>query len=151
MPPRRARVVAKDSCHYPLIIYAQNIFADLALALAHARRAHKTTHRHDHQQRGTPPIPPSLNTYQARLSPLATLDEEAELLFSNTLHDHLTEYEYEYDLAQYTVNRPQQNPITHNSNRTHPPRTHRMEPRSGTNQLKKNTGAIAPWGHSGNP
>eukprot|EP00962_Isochrysis_galbana_P021391 scaffold6312_cov128-Isochrysis_galbana.AAC.1 len=28
--------------------------------------------------------------------------------FSDTFHDHLTEY----DLAQYTVNRPQQNPST---------------------------------------
>eukprot|EP00962_Isochrysis_galbana_P014498 scaffold4147_cov114-Isochrysis_galbana.AAC.8 len=57
--------------------------------------------------RGEPPL--YLNAYQARLSPLATLDEEAELLFSDTLHDHLTEY----DLAQYTVNRPpQQNPTT---------------------------------------
>eukprot|EP00962_Isochrysis_galbana_P059308 scaffold32821_cov112-Isochrysis_galbana.AAC.2 len=52
--------------------------------------------------------PPSLNTYQASLSPLATLDEEAELFFSDTLHDYLIEY----DLAQYTVNRPKQNPIT---------------------------------------
>eukprot|EP00962_Isochrysis_galbana_P053419 scaffold24853_cov129-Isochrysis_galbana.AAC.3 len=38
--------------------------------------------------RGEPP--PSLNIHRARLSPLATLDEEAELLFSDTFHDHLT-------------------------------------------------------------
>eukprot|EP00962_Isochrysis_galbana_P037464 scaffold13114_cov143-Isochrysis_galbana.AAC.3 len=52
--------------------------------------------------------PPSLNAHQARLSPLATLNEEAELLFSDTLHNHLTEY----DLTQYTAKRAQQKPTT---------------------------------------
>eukprot|EP00962_Isochrysis_galbana_P041441 scaffold15228_cov118-Isochrysis_galbana.AAC.10 len=56
--------------------------------------------------RGEPP--PPLNSHQARLSPLATLDEEAELLFSDVLHNHLTEY----DLTQYTANRTQQKPTT---------------------------------------
>eukprot|EP00962_Isochrysis_galbana_P023142 scaffold6956_cov131-Isochrysis_galbana.AAC.5 len=72
--------------------------------------------------------PPSLNIHRARLSPLATLDEEAELLFSDAFHDHLTEY----DLAQYTHS-PQTKTKPHHSNRTHPPTTHRMDPGSGTN------------------
>eukprot|EP00962_Isochrysis_galbana_P048415 scaffold20180_cov116-Isochrysis_galbana.AAC.1 len=41
-------------------------------------------------------------------TPLATLGEEAELLFSDAFHDHLTEY----NLAQYTVHRPRQNSAT---------------------------------------
>eukprot|EP00962_Isochrysis_galbana_P034953 scaffold11917_cov128-Isochrysis_galbana.AAC.1 len=71
-------------------------FADLALALAHEARTTQLLAI----SRGEPP--PSLNMHKARLSPLATLDEEAQLLFSDPFHDHLTEY----DLAQYTIHRP---------------------------------------------
>eukprot|EP00962_Isochrysis_galbana_P016697 scaffold4780_cov120-Isochrysis_galbana.AAC.2 len=94
--------------------------------------------------------PPSLNAYQyyqARLSPLATLDEEAELLFSDTLHDHLTEH----DLAQYTVNRPQQNPTT----QTERIRQRHTEwiPEAGptpTQEKHRRKRPVGPWGHSGN-
>eukprot|EP00962_Isochrysis_galbana_P024909 scaffold7676_cov138-Isochrysis_galbana.AAC.3 len=77
-------------------------YADLALALAHDARTKQLLAI----SRGEPP--PPLNSHQARLSPLATLDEEAELLFSDVLHNHLTEY----DLTQYTANRTQQKPTT---------------------------------------
>eukprot|EP00962_Isochrysis_galbana_P029313 scaffold9347_cov110-Isochrysis_galbana.AAC.7 len=60
-------------------------FADLALALAHDARTKQLLAI----GRGEPP--PSLNSHQARLSPLATLDEEAELFFSDELHNHLIE------------------------------------------------------------
>ena len=77
-------------------------FADLALALAHDARTKQLLAIN----RGEPP--PSLNSHQARLSPLATLDEEAELLFSDELHNHLIEC----DLTQYTAKRTQQKPTT---------------------------------------
>jgi len=82
--------------------YTLKRFADLALALAHEARTTQLLAI----SRGEPT--PSLNTHKARLSPLATLDEEAELLFSDPLHDHLVEY----DLAQYTIHRPRQHPTT---------------------------------------
>eukprot|EP00962_Isochrysis_galbana_P025028 scaffold7703_cov103-Isochrysis_galbana.AAC.16 len=59
--------------------------SDLALALAHDARTKQLLAI----GRGEPP--PSLNSHQARLSPLATLDEEAELLFLDELHNHLIE------------------------------------------------------------
>jgi hypothetical protein len=46
--------------------------------------------------------PPSLSQVQARLAPLATLGEEAELVFSGTLYDYLVEI----NLERYTINRP---------------------------------------------
>ena len=82
--------------------YTLKRFADLALALAHEARTTQLLAI----SRGEPT--PSLNTHKARLSPLATLDEEAELLFSDPLHDHLVEY----DLTQYTIHRPRQHPTT---------------------------------------
>jgi hypothetical protein len=46
--------------------------------------------------------PPSLSRFQARLSPLATLGEEAELIFADPLYDYLVKF----NLERYTVNRP---------------------------------------------
>eukprot|EP00962_Isochrysis_galbana_P006423 scaffold1732_cov117-Isochrysis_galbana.AAC.5 len=121
--------------------YTLKRFVDLALALAHDAR----TKRLLAISRGEPP--PSLNTYQPRLSPLATLDKEAELLFSDTLHDHLTEYDL---LAQYTVNSQQTTTKPHNPKPK--PNASANDTPNGSqkrDQLKKDTGAIAPWGHSG--
>eukprot|EP00962_Isochrysis_galbana_P038390 scaffold13627_cov109-Isochrysis_galbana.AAC.5 len=89
---------------YSLEIYTLKRFADLALALAHDARTKQLLAI----SRGEPP--PSLNQHlpNKAIPPCHTIDEEAKLLFSSTLHDHPTEY----DLAQYTVNRPQPNPIT---------------------------------------
>eukprot|EP00962_Isochrysis_galbana_P008039 scaffold2188_cov102-Isochrysis_galbana.AAC.9 len=67
----------------------------------------------------------------------------SSLLFSDTLHDYLTEY----DLAHTRTIHSQQTTTTtkpHNSNRTHPPTTHRMDPGSGTNS--KWTQAQSPRG-----
>jgi len=69
-------------------------------------------------------------------SPLATLDEEVELLFSNPLHEYLTEY----DFAQHTVNRPKQHPMSQ-SERIPPAAAHRMDPGNGTHPGRTQTQA----------
>eukprot|EP00962_Isochrysis_galbana_P040716 scaffold14791_cov131-Isochrysis_galbana.AAC.4 len=108
-------------------------FTDLALALAHDARTKQLLAI----SRGEPP--PSLNTYQARLSPLASLDEdeEAELLFSGTLHHHLSEY----DLAQYTIHNQS---TDHNKTPQLKPNASAKDTPSGSrkrDQPKKNTDA----------
>jgi hypothetical protein len=50
--------------------------------------------------------PPSLSQFQARLTPLATLGEEAELSFSGSFYDYLVEF----NLERYTINRPKIEP-----------------------------------------
>eukprot|EP00962_Isochrysis_galbana_P029298 scaffold9342_cov126-Isochrysis_galbana.AAC.14 len=90
--------------------------------------------------RGTPPT--SLNAYRARLFPLATLDEEAELLFSDTLHTTRPSHRIRpRTIHKYTVNSQQTTTKPHNSNRTHSPTTHDTPNGSRKrDQLKTNTG-----------
>eukprot|EP00962_Isochrysis_galbana_P024952 scaffold7688_cov130-Isochrysis_galbana.AAC.3 len=83
--------------------------------------------------------------HQGRLSPLATLGEEAELLFSDALHNHLIEY----DLTQYTAKRTQQKPTTQ-SDRIRQRHTEWVPEAGWRDQPKYDTDANAPWGHSGN-
>jgi hypothetical protein len=76
--------------------YTLERFADLALAQAHEAR----TLQLRAISRGEDP--PSLSQFQARLAPLATLGDEAELIFSDPLYDYLIEF----NLERYTINRP---------------------------------------------
>jgi hypothetical protein len=71
-------------------------FADLALAQAHEAR----TLQLRAISRGEDP--PSLSHFEARLAPLASVGEEAELVFSGPLYDYLVEF----NLERYTINRP---------------------------------------------
>jgi hypothetical protein len=76
--------------------YTLKRFAGLALAQAHEARTLRLraiSRRED---------PPSLSQFQARIAPLATLGEEAKLIFSDPLYDYLIEF----NLERYTINRP---------------------------------------------
>eukprot|EP00962_Isochrysis_galbana_P048348 scaffold20106_cov111-Isochrysis_galbana.AAC.8 len=75
------------------------------------------------------------------------LNSSSPTLLRHTTNEHLTEY----DLAQYTVNRPQPQPQQNPTTQTE--RIFVNDTPNGSrkrDQLKKNTGANAPWGQSGN-
>jgi hypothetical protein len=76
--------------------YTLKRFADLALAQAHEAR----TLQLQAISRGEDP--PSLSQFEARLAPLATLGEKAELVFSGPLYDYLVKF----NLERYTINMP---------------------------------------------
>jgi hypothetical protein len=78
--------------------YTLKRFADLALAQAHEARTLQLQLR----AISSGEDPPSLSQFQARLAPLATLGEEAELICSDPLYDYLVEF----NLERYTINRP---------------------------------------------
>jgi hypothetical protein len=78
--------------------YTLKRFADLALAQTSARGPRTLQLRAI--DRGEDP--PSLSHFRARLTPLATLGEEAELSFSGPFYNYLVEF----NLERYTINRP---------------------------------------------
>jgi hypothetical protein len=84
--------------------YTLKRFADLALAQAHEARATQLLSISISRGEDLPSLTP-YNLYNARLAPLATLGEGADLPQILRSQDPLYDYLVEFNLERYTINR----------------------------------------------